>query len=306
MVAPVVAGALISGGISLLGGIFGGKSQRRAERRQNEAQRQADERNIKAAQEASELARKNQLEDAALMYERTRDSAERGGFNPLTAVLTGGANSQIVGGGSSFVPVSGGQHAPLASIGMITQGLKDIGSVWSGEAAQAQKRYDLEMDLAKIQLDNVKAQMQTARTISAIAKTTPSLGSQTKLSPMQPEYVPHEIQVGQDGQPADGTAGQMTVYGTRGQQLTFPYVEAEIDGFLMGLGAQAGMRLKRSSTWQHLKAAIPVIGDGGFSKFTDFILNPEEAALPQSGLVNTRVFFPSLYSKSGPGVRRVK
>jgi hypothetical protein len=69
MVAPAVMAAGISGGLSLLGGIFGSRSRKKAEQRA-------------AAQRA------NQFVDL-------RAAAEKGGFNPLTALMaTGGSGFQ--------------------------------------------------------------------------------------------------------------------------------------------------------------------------------------------------------------------
>lgn len=236
----LVGAALISGGVSLLGGIFGRKSQRKT-----------DQANDRAAKEAAELARRNQLEDAAAMYERTRASAERGGFNPLTAVLTGGANSQVVGGGAAFAA----RTAPLASIGMITEGLKDLGSVWSGEAAQKQKRYDLEMDLAKIKLDQAKADLQASATLSAIAKAGPRMGKaansdnvleggretvsnpnivhsdRTYVNPRTPDAEVGEARYGDVAQEITGirNAGVDAVYNARLQRVSEQYGRAVAD-----------------------------------------------------------------------------
>lgn len=131
--------ALISGGASLLSGLFGSSSAKKA--------------------------RARALEDEKQKFVRLREAAELGGFNPLTALENSG---QTFG---SNLP-SGAP--PLASIDMITNGIKELGNEFTGVNAQQRAREQLEYDLAKLKLD--QARHSAAR---AVAPGLPQMGRQT-------------------------------------------------------------------------------------------------------------------------------
>lgn len=78
-----------------------------------------------------------------------REAAEKYGFNPLTMLQYGQPGGAMGGGG--------GSAPPLASIQAITDGLRDINDVTSGDAARRRKAEELELDLAKIRLDQARA-----------------------------------------------------------------------------------------------------------------------------------------------------
>ena len=75
-----------------------------------------------------------------------RQAAERYGFNPLTML---GAGAGMGGGG-------GAAH-PLASIQMLTEGLQGIDDVVSGDAARRRQADQLQLDLAKVQLEQARS-----------------------------------------------------------------------------------------------------------------------------------------------------
>lgn len=87
-----------------------------------------------------------------------REAAEMYGFNPLTLL---GASSAVAGGG-------GGEASPLASVQILTEGLKDISDVTSGDAARRRQADQLNLDLRQLQLDQAR---------SGVMVTTPRYAS---------------------------------------------------------------------------------------------------------------------------------
>lgn len=95
----------------------------------------------------------NQAMDAQKRQLRTmRADAEAAGFNPLTALMAGSGNNY------------GGIQAasPLASIGMITGGLADLGNVLTGPSEAEKKRQADEDRLNQLKLE----QAETALALS--------------------------------------------------------------------------------------------------------------------------------------------
>ena len=121
-----VAGALIGGGVKLLGGLFGSRSARKAEER------------------AAAAFRRSGLD--------TRIAAESGGFNPLTFLQATGGGAAVNGGFAAA-----GQPAALASQELIMGGLQDFGRVLSGEAAQEARERELSYNLAKLEYEKSSA-----------------------------------------------------------------------------------------------------------------------------------------------------
>ena len=105
--------------LGALGGIFGGKKKERS-----------PSWNIRSQAEGA------------------REAAREQGFNPLTMLQYGNP------GGSMS---SGEGGPPLASIDLLVGGLSDLGSVWSGEAAQRQAADRLALDLAQLKLDQARS-----------------------------------------------------------------------------------------------------------------------------------------------------
>ena len=77
-----------------------------------------------------------------------REAGEKYGFNPLTVLQSGAAN---VGG------IGGGGASPLASVQMITDGLRGIDDVVSGDAARRRAADQLNLDLAQLKLDQARS-----------------------------------------------------------------------------------------------------------------------------------------------------
>lgn len=93
-----------------------------------------------------------------------RDASDKYGFNPLTMLQYGQPGGAIVGGGGP---------APLASIDLITGGLKDINDVVSGDAARRRAADQLEVDLAQVKIDQAKKQMALDHTRAAQMASSP-------------------------------------------------------------------------------------------------------------------------------------
>lgn len=77
-----------------------------------------------------------------------RQAAEKFGFNPLTMLQHGQP------GGAGY---TAGNPAPLASIAMLTEGLKDVSDVTSGDHARRRAADELELDLARVKLDQARS-----------------------------------------------------------------------------------------------------------------------------------------------------
>ncbi|HMM08332.1 MAG TPA: hypothetical protein PKA35_04330 [Paracoccus solventivorans] len=80
-----------------------------------------------------------------------RDAAAKYGFNPLT-LLQYGQPAGAMG-------VSDGGAPPLASIDLISGALHDVNDIVSGDAARRRAADQLELDLAKVKIDQAKSQI---------------------------------------------------------------------------------------------------------------------------------------------------
>jgi len=177
IIGPLVGSALVSGASSIIGGILGNKSEEDAHSANIAEERyqygraksdQAEQRTYDENREAALFAR-NEVADAKLrsnQFVDLRDAAQKGGFNPLSALGLGNApaqNSPRVGSAALNVgPViakSGNKF------GMITEGIRDFGEVLSGVTAQKQALYDHEVETAKrrLQQSNTSIAPQVGR-----------------------------------------------------------------------------------------------------------------------------------------------
>lgn len=89
--------------------------------------------------------RKNLLSQA----QGAREAAEKFGFNPLTMLQYG----QVGGSGA----LAGGGAPPLASIELITGGLRDLSDIASGDADRRRQMDQKNIDLAQIKLDQLRS-----------------------------------------------------------------------------------------------------------------------------------------------------
>lgn len=100
---------------------------------------------IFGAKKKREQARSDQKKQ----FERLREAAERGGFNPLTALqATGGA-----GFGAGSLPSSA---PPLASLEFIRDGLQGVSDELTGVAAEKRATDRFNRELAELQLERAK------------------------------------------------------------------------------------------------------------------------------------------------------
>lgn len=89
------------------------------------------------------------IRQTELMPAAVRKGAEEAGFNPLTVL-----GQTSIGGAAA-----GGTLTPpkLASLDMMLGGLKGISDEFTGVASQERARQELQLDLAKIELEKAKA-----------------------------------------------------------------------------------------------------------------------------------------------------
>lgn len=119
--------------------------------------------------------RKNMIEQA----QGARLAAAQQGFNPLTMLQYGQP------GGAGFV--SGGGEAPvLASIDAITSGLAGVDDIVSGDAARRRQADELELDLARVKLDQARSGVAIASPRQAVAS---GVGSGTSPLGTRPQTV---------------------------------------------------------------------------------------------------------------------
>lgn len=86
--------------------------------------------------------------ESANYYDAVRRGAEKAGFNPLTAL----GSAPNVGSAAGTV-----QPPKLASLEMMVNGLKGISDEFTGVASQERAARELQLDLAKVELDKAKA-----------------------------------------------------------------------------------------------------------------------------------------------------
>lgn len=135
-----------------------------------------------------------------------RQAAEESGFNPLT-MLQYGQPGGAMG--------SGGGHAPLASIDLITGGLKDISDAMSGDKERQQKREELEQDLLRVQIDQLRSGVLAAPPAAAGIGAGPSpIGRRPAVQAQSAGSAPKKLPV--FGSP---TPGPNTIAPGRGQEI---------------------------------------------------------------------------------------
>lgn len=129
--------------------------------------------------------RSNSIKDTIESLPRLRQSAEKAGFNPLTALMaTGGAGFNNIASGA----------APLASIQAISGAVQGAADVFTGKKAEDDNRQRVIDDLNSIQLERAKAGkagMVVERTFERsrpsatmpVSGTAPRLGKQAAEKP---------------------------------------------------------------------------------------------------------------------------
>lgn len=134
--------ALVLGGLQLVGGLFSANRER---------------------QEARDAPRRNIVSQA----QGVREAAERYGFNPLT-MLQYGQPGGAMGGG-----------APLASAQLISDGLADVTDVLSGDAERRRVASELQNDLLRIQIDQLRGAVARPSAASSVGSGAAVLGGRS-------------------------------------------------------------------------------------------------------------------------------
>ena len=106
-----------------------------------------------------------------------RDAAEKYGFNPLTMLQYGQPGGAM--------GVADGGAPPLASIHLISGALQDVNDIVSGDAARRRAADQLELDLAKVKIDQAKSQiaLDNARLGQMLSEATFGRRAAVKASP---------------------------------------------------------------------------------------------------------------------------
>lgn len=102
-----------------------------------------------------------------------REAADESGFNPLTMLQYGNP------AGAGFNSASGAP--PLASIDSIVGGLQSVDDIVSGDAARRRAADELELDMAKVKLDQLRSgvsvPMSTPVVASGVGGSTSPIGN---------------------------------------------------------------------------------------------------------------------------------
>lgn len=205
---------------NLIGSIVGGIANKTADRRTEASNKKAFKRNKKEWTRQHGIlkedekgiykrGRVDQMKDKLNEFVQGREAAIAGGFNPLTTMGMSQVASANYGGSINAAQMGTAEgtvsHAPLASIGLLTDGLSEIGEVLSGETAQDQAERDLRYDLNKIELEQ-RVQDLEAPKFSGYSRGS-SVGAGGASDPL--------IEPGRSTETAVGTIGNGRYYDRR-------------------------------------------------------------------------------------------
>lgn len=139
-----VTGGLISGGIKLLGGLFGGKKK-------------------------SPTPAQNMLSQA----KGARQAAEKYGFNPLTMLQYGQPGGAMGAGGAP----------PLASSDLILGAMQDVSDVLTGETARRAEANKLELELGRRKIEAMSGLLAVAPSAAAtVGEGLPTIGRRAAMA----------------------------------------------------------------------------------------------------------------------------
>ena len=179
------------------------------------------------------------------------EAAQKYGFNRLT----------LLGNSSPMMGESGGV-SPLASVQMITDGLKDIDDVTSGDAARRRAADQLNLDLARLKLDQAR---------SGVLAVAPQYAVNGISGPSPLGVRPVRVQQSNGGDllPASGAS-----YDGRGDSVAYPYgsdadaIAVPDPRFDRGTGVKLfGFHLRPAPGFSPASVAEEEYGDAGGSAY---------------------------------------
>jgi len=192
-----------------------------------------------------------------------RDAAEAYGFNPLTMLQFGNPGGAIGGGGGA---------PPLASLDVLTSGLSDLSDITSGDAAMRRASNQLELDLGKLKLEQLRA-----------AAAAPSVGSGPSAFGRSAVKVPGPDDAGFKD-PAGNDITRLAVNGTIvTPDIGFSDAElgeqrwGELGGSLMGLPVLAADMARTAQTKRNQEANVRLSERFDKRKPSPFVIRPSPA-----------------------------
>lgn len=159
--------------------------------------------------------RKQARSDQKKQFERLREAAERGGFNPLTALQSTG------GAGFGALPSSA---PPLASIDFIRDALSGVADEVTGEAAERRATDRFNRELAELQLERAKGGRAADAIVAAPGaarvgrQTTYTVAPEATSTGTLPGYAPGAVRP--VARPTFTSAGSIPVFGIGGAPET--------------------------------------------------------------------------------------
>lgn len=189
---------------------------------------------------------KTQLSYDRQKYLAMSEGARNAGFNPLTVLQAGGANTGFT--------ASAGGPPPLASAEILSGGLRDLNDELSGENDRRRAANQLEQELAQVKLDTMRAALAGPSAADAVG-LGPSTVGRRAATVAQRNVVPAGGQSGSDIRLADpvalldGSAGGIAVPDGRLDRGTGSYV--------------AGRRLDAAPGWSPASVIEEEYGDVG-------------------------------------------
>jgi len=251
--------------------------------------------------------RQRALDDAKWQFKRLRQSAELGGFNPLTALEnTGTAGFNNLPSGS----------APLASAAIITNAIQGASDAITGEDAKQRARDSVQDQLAQIALDQAKSgfknyvpqvpvSMPTKTTMAGtkigstpannVGMTKPPLG--VDFTPpaltlpdegIPAEFVSQQVEISPDGRVAKAEPGWIDVIDKDGYVTSIPHVEVETEGLGVGMFLAAKKRISQSTSFQAIADSSVGSALSNIPKALQIVLNPETVVIPPLTLEKQR------------------
>lgn len=226
-----------------------------------------------------------------------RQAADEHGFNPLTLLAYGQGGGSQLGGfssaltppsmaysmGPSSKPVYSPPPPPLASLQAITGDIQELDDWWSGDAERRRQADQLQIDLARVNLDRARAEALR------IGNSVAPLGRQARPAVANGGSVhraPLTMASASLAKPPQATSGSdeasprssLPLYGTAGSALE-PYSRSsdaeayearygEIAGEFAGLDALIYDSAKNFRVWASKQIGYPekVNPDGSFSR----------------------------------------